>query len=253
MPTTLISTGIQFPDSTVQTTAASSGGGMNALIYEGTPGTPNAFNYTLPATVKSVRVTVVGGGGSGATRLSGPTNGGVAGGGAGGAATAVVIPRATLIATYPTGVIPAVAGGGGVATPTASNAGGTSSFGNFVSATGGSGGQTRNYSGTPQSSAGGAAGVGSGSSPNYFLTPGSNGGAGSAGGPAGAGGAVFSRYTYLGGPGGGGITYSPGLNQAGNPAPAFSFGGGGGGAMAGTGTVVGGVGGDGILIIEEYS
>ena len=57
MPTTIHNTGITFPDSTTQTTAASAGGFSNMQVFT-SPGT-----FTTPSTTTKIKVTVVGGGG----------------------------------------------------------------------------------------------------------------------------------------------------------------------------------------------
>ena len=60
MPVTLVGTGIQFPDSTTQTTAATggaSGGRGQVFTSSGT--------FTIPTGITAVKVTIVGGGGGG--------------------------------------------------------------------------------------------------------------------------------------------------------------------------------------------
>ena len=102
--------------------------------------------WTKPATVKAVKVTVIGGGGGGAggkgslpgAGASLPVGAGGGGGGAVGLVSAPSIPGPVAI-TVGTG------GAGGVGTPANSvrvpgTSGGTSSYGAFVSATGGTGG-----------------------------------------------------------------------------------------------------------------
>jgi hypothetical protein len=61
MPTTIHNTGITFPDSTTQTTAASAGGQLKTELFT-SPGT-----WTKPASCTQVRVVVIGGGGGSQT------------------------------------------------------------------------------------------------------------------------------------------------------------------------------------------
>ena len=151
----------------------------------------SAGNFTVPAGVTSIEVTVVGGGGGGAGGyvFDGPSSSGGSGGAGGygagiltgltaGAVIAVTVGAAGSASAYNT-----LAPGG---------SGGTSSFGAFISATGGGGG--------------GAASV----------TNGSVGATGSAG--AASGSAVIANYRSGGGTtgnhglgGGGGYSYSAGV------------------------------------------
>ena len=102
------------------TIAASGGGSIQTEIFAG-PGT-----WTKPASASQVRVTVIGGGGGGGPFIP---SGGIPGkaGGSGGLAVAIVPVSAPVAITV---------GAGG----NAGGSGGTSSFGPFVSATGGSAG-----------------------------------------------------------------------------------------------------------------
>lgn len=216
--------GITFGDATVQTTAAVTGANGNVVlnVYT-TPGT-----WTKPATVKTIKVTVIGGGGGG-----GGTSSGSGGAGGGGGGTSInVYPAPSLPGPQPYTV--GTGGTGGAPAPTAAvgGTGNTSSFGvapiTVVSATGGAGGGiTPNKGGT-----GGTASNG-----NLNIS-GSGGGVG-AGGVGGG--------TYLAGfTPGATITQSPGL--AGQ-----SYGGGGGGSLVpGTGNATGGAGATGVVIVEEF-
>jgi hypothetical protein len=123
---------------TTWTSAAAPAGGFGNMQVFASSGT-----FTVPAGITKVKVTVVGGGGNG-----GGTNTStyVAGGGGGGGGGAIEIV---------TGLTPA-----GTVTVTVGGAGGTSSFGAYCSATGGSNGTAGNA--TNQCAPGGAGGLGSG-------------------------------------------------------------------------------------------
>lgn len=201
----------------------------------GTPYTLNAYtspgNYTKPAGLKLIKVTVVGGGGRGVT--SGPTNSGNGGGGGG---TAIRIYPAPSL---PASAIPYSVGAGGTAP---SIAGGTTSFGvaplTVITATGGSG--------TGPVAAGG---TGSNGDINFGGGPGQgllaigaplNVMIGGMGGAAGGG---------LGAGGGGGAS-SPGGGGNGQTGQNYGGGGGGGASQGPAGT--GGNGAPGVVIIEEF-
>jgi hypothetical protein len=85
-------------------------------------------SYTKPAGIKSIKVTVIGGGGGGLLTATNPRSGG-----AGGGASFETIPASSLSAST---TVTVGAGGSGT--------GGTSSFGAFLSATGGSAGAASN-------------------------------------------------------------------------------------------------------------
>lgn len=172
--------------------------------------------FTVPAGVSTVWVSMCGGGGSGG--FYGP------GGGGGGGANAMKLPVAVQAGN--TVAVTVGAGGQPVSGPTNANgnAGGTSSFGNFVVCGGGSGGM--------------------GSNPNY----GGAGGTGSAGTIPGATGRPFGNYMNWGGAGGdslfgfGGVPVSyPGVAGTGYGS------GGSGNASSNTAT---GAGTGGIVIVE---
>ena len=69
MAVSLVSTGVQFPDSTIQTTAIAAGGASTMVIYTA------STTFTIPSGKTVLKVTVVGGGGGGA----GPGSSGAAG------------------------------------------------------------------------------------------------------------------------------------------------------------------------------
>lgn len=166
--------------------------------------------FTVPAGITKVKVTVVGGGGNGAGATA---NGGYAGGGAGGAAIKVVsglTPASTVSVTV-----------GGIA--------GTSSFGAHCSATGGTSAPTN---GTDASYAGGS---GSGGNINFNGEPG-----------------VSSLGSAAGGAGGSSILGTGGNFRAANQNgwPAVGYGAGGGGTFRTAGSLTGGAGSSGIVIVE---
>lgn len=146
MAVTLGPTGVTFSDSTTQTAAIPLGGAVNRTVFL-SPGV-----WTKPSNLKAVTVTVIGGGGGGqsALRLSyntpeGPVidpgygQGGAAGGGIGGfVAGGIFFPAPILSNTINVAVGSGGAGGTGPS-PTGVS-GGTSSFGDILSCTGGEGG-----------------------------------------------------------------------------------------------------------------
>jgi len=141
MPTQIGELGVTFPDTTLQTTAA----------IPGTPGfgltvmtvfTNNGF-FVVPAGITRVRVTVIGGGGSGGVPLiastsEGPEIGMAGGGGGGGTAIKTITgltPGASINVVVGAGG--AGVGGGPYDIGLNGNTGSTSSFGAYCSATGG--------------------------------------------------------------------------------------------------------------------
>jgi hypothetical protein len=188
------------------------GGAMPTVQTFVAPGT-----YTKPASIKGIKVTVVGAGGNGGNLT---TNGGTGGGGGGGAAIEY-IPAPSL-----PGPVSVTAGPG------------TNSFGAFCSATAGSVG---GVFGAP----GGAGGGGSGGNLNIG---GGGGGSGAFGSPSnqrigGAGGSSIL--------GGGAQSLQVTTPASSNGFNGTNYGGGGGGA-AGTSGRTGGTGAPGIVIIEEF-
>lgn len=119
--------GVTITNGAGSITIAASAGQTQAQIFTG-PGT-----WTCPATTTQVKVTVVGGGGGG-----GPAPAGIIGG-RGGVAIALVPVSSPVPITIGSG-------GAGIVGPGQAGSGGTSSFGAFVSATGGVG---TNYPNTP--------------------------------------------------------------------------------------------------------
>lgn len=142
MATSLISTGVQFPDSSVQTTAA------GALTIKATSSYTSSGTSTWTkasgATGDTVVAVVIGGGGGGAYAIftSNPYGGGTyssATGGGGGGVAVIAMPYEDC----PSTVSVTVGAGGGARTSQGDgNNGSTSSFGNFAKATGGTGGKS---------------------------------------------------------------------------------------------------------------
>jgi len=110
--------------------AASSGGSLNSQTFY------SSGTFTAPAGITKLKVTVVGGGGSGASGISCGTSILEAAGGAGGIAIAFVTVSPGTSYTVTVGN-----GGSGRTTSGSGNAGTTSSFGTLATATGGAGGE----------------------------------------------------------------------------------------------------------------
>jgi hypothetical protein len=243
----LTTDGIQFGDGTTLTSnsavAAAATGVPTLNIYT------SSGSYTKPATVKAIKVTVIGGGGAGGSnpnvsfgQPSAAFSG--AGGGAGGVA----------IRNYPAPSLPASA-----VPYTVGGAGGTSSFGvaplTVVSATGGSTGGSFGYC-----SGGGAGGTGSNGNLNITGGIGTNGYV--AANPTSSHGMGGTGGSNGFGSGGSGATGSPsgGGAWATNGSPGVVYGGGGGGSAgwcqpgyaASPSTATGGSGSAGAVIIEEF-
>jgi hypothetical protein len=206
-------TGISVTNGSGAITIASTGGGgfsnMEVFTSSGT--------WTNPGSVTTVKVTVTGGGGNGGACPGGNPSGPVFGAGGAGGGTAIGVE------TIPTAPVAVTVGG----------AAGTSSFGAFISATGGATGASRN--------------------PSNVVTNLSSG--------VGSGGQVAIKGGYAGGDrngGGASITgLAVGLSGAGSApgvaANADAKGAGGGGASQNsqtTATYTGGAGAGGIVIVE---
>jgi hypothetical protein len=217
---------------TAWASAVPQGGALQTFTVAITPGT-----WTKPATVKGIKVTVIGGGGNGGAGVSNPgpgtpgtpTTGGAGGGGGGGGSAVRLYPApslpgpqpytvgtATLSSSFgiaPATVITATGGSSGGASSGTNNSGGAGGTGSNgqLNVTGGGGGFGLVNS---FSSAGGSSLLGFGAG---LIAPNVAGGAGSG---------------YGGGGGGGSVNPSPGLAPAGNKA-------------GGSGTA-------GVVIIEEF-
>lgn len=169
MPTSLVSTGVQFPDSTIQTTAAASGGFSNIAVFT------SSGTWSVPSGITKCKVTVTGAGGSS----------GASGGNAGGTAIKIL----------------SLSGGSATITVGAgalNNPGGTSSFvysATTVSATGGGIGGYTTPSSTIGDGSGGDINIKGGVGQGYGGSlSGGNGGSSYWGG--GGGGAKYGSSPY---------------------------------------------------------
>lgn len=184
-------------------------------------------NFTVPAGIFRVKVTVTGGGGGGAGCASNGTGGG--GGAAGGTAI-------EWLDVTPGTVIPVTVGAGGAGgasgSPSVGGNGGNSTFGTFCTGEGGLG--------APGTTPGRRGAIATGGNINLRGGDGSDGSPATSGGHAGHGGASF-----WGGGGRGGA--APGGGQSGEARGA----GGGGAYDPGTATASpGGAGAPGIVLVE---
>ncbi len=190
---------------------AAAGGGAPASVQVFT----SSGTWNKPAGVTSVMVELCGAGGAGANAGPGTDNGG-AGGGGGGYARELLD-----VSGYSSQTVTIGAGGTG--------AGGTTSFGSLLSATGGTAGSGRN---------GGSGGVGSGGDLNSTGNGGGSSDAANSTCQGTGGGSYF----------GGGAEAEPNGH---NPIAGTSFGGGGSGAS--NASDPGGVGFAGVVIVTEYA
>jgi len=242
MAITVGGTTITFNDSTTQSTAG--GSNVNTMVASAGSGT-----WTKPATVKSIKVTVVGGGGS-VPGFTPGTNGGRgwSGGGGGGGAAIKYYPAASLPGPQPY---------------TVGGAGGTSAFGAApigpISATGGASAPTIFNASNISAAAGGAGGSGSGGTVNFT---GQGGGACQSFGvpgpsysiQSGAGGASIFGGGGGGSGVGGGTAGATGSDTAGTPGGPYGGGGAGGSIRSqNPGFATPGTSGaPGVVIIEEF-
>lgn len=206
---------------------------QNIAVFD----TAGTSTWTVPDVLKNghrkAHVTVIGGGGGGGKTIEGSTIGGAGGSGAG-AAIGVFD-----LAGVDTVDITVAAGGNGANTASGAGfggSGGSSSFGAYLSATGGGGGQGSGGASKP--------GAGTGGSINVSGTPGIHGtsGASAFGGEGGC--SLFG--------GGGRVIITSGAQDAGASGveDGASPGAGGSGAKDGASGNVGGNGASGIVIVE---
>ena len=202
---------------------AAAGGGLQSIQVFTSSGT-----YTKPAGINTIKVICTGGGGGGGNCPNSNINQQGSGGGGGGTAIEILDASSITSETVTIG-----AGGG------AQIAGGTSSFGSFCSASGGSAGKQAGGLTAPA-----AVGGGSGIGGTYNLRGGS-----------GDGGNEFGPSEQRGGSGGDSFFGGGGTGVLGNSGQAGSNGGGGGGSVSNQPPTIrgGGAGGDGIVVVEEYA
>jgi hypothetical protein len=145
MPTSLVSTGVQFPDNTIQTTAS---GGYNVLLSN-TFTSSGTYNKSSGTSNDTVVFTVVGGGGGGGAGFyTNSTTYSGAGGGGGGGYITVALPYDVV----PSTVAITVGAGGAAGTVSARGGatGGTSKAESFAEARGGVGGNVAACTAAPQ-------------------------------------------------------------------------------------------------------
>jgi hypothetical protein len=207
------------------------GGGYNMQVFTN-PGT-----YTPTSGMKNVKVTVVGGGGGTPGAQDGTSGSQKSGGGAGGGLAMEEISAASVGNSQPVTVGSGGSGGNnGQNNFGNGNAGGTSSFGSFLSATGGAVG-TNSQSTTNPAAAGGA---GSGGDYNGNGQP-------AMGQNLKDGGSAANGFGFGG-------FFEPNLSFKGNNGTGFG-GGGGGTQSSNTTDPLGGssgAGSAGVVIVEEY-
>lgn len=218
---------------------------IGRLLNTQVHGAPGAVSYIQTPGTKKIRVTVVGGGG-GSGAVSPTSSGQVAaagGAGYGGSAQSILDASEDLSGTAIT------VGVGAPESAATGNNGGTSSFGEFLSASGGVGSPIGTSDVPPRSSLGGRGGVGSGG--NVFNC---------SGGP-GSPGIALTTSLVMGGNSGGGI-FGGGVigaavgvvtQQEGNPGVGPGCGASGGVSNSGGAGVNGTAGAPGIVIIEEFA
>lgn len=201
-----------------------------------------AQTYTRPAGITSILVEVIGGGGGGGGVAAGGTGGAASGGGGSGGYARLYISSAAASYTYTVGG----GGAGGAAGANNGTAGGTTSFGASLQATGGSGGSGGTGSANALCLSGGAGGAGTNGDVNADGMPGAPGIV--VGGASGIG---------VSGNGGTGVYGGGGLGRVivgvGNASSANS---GGGGSGSYTGAATNRAGGDGAagkIIVWEFS
>lgn len=202
--------------------------------------TAGSVTYTKSAGTTTAIVFAIGSGGGGGN--AGP--GGTTGGGAQAGWTAIALVSLTSVTT-----VACVVGSGGLPNSAyvaflAGSPGGSTSFGTYAIAPGGLGG-LRGYSPEISNGSGGGSNVPIGSTAGLIVIPGNAGSPGSGSDGGCGGGGMFGG----GGVGGNNQNAAIGSFALGGPG---SFGGGGGGAD-GNGAAQGGRGGDGLILVLEFS
>lgn len=198
--------------------------------------TAGAFSYFKPAGLFYAKVTTLAGGGGGGGADNGEQDR-VAGGGGAGATSIEIIAASALSASESLNIGAGGLAGQGGSSETPGGTGGSSNFGSFHSCTGGLGG------GEGTKSSGGAGGTATGGDINI------NGGGGGAGAPGRD--VLAQAISGQGGSsslGGGGRGLRNNTNQTGKPGEAYGSGGSGGLDN----NQDGGVGKQGIIIVEEF-
>jgi hypothetical protein len=178
--------------------------------------------FTVPSGITAVKVTVVGGGGGGGASSGGCSSG--AGGGGGGGGTSIRY----VTGLTPGGTVSVTVGAAGSGGSGAGGAGGASSFGAFATGNGGSGGGTGFAGGTGAAGANGTATTGDINLTGYRTSSNSRGG----------GQAYFLSQAFDG-------TSAIQAGTAGG-----GYGSGGSGSSSNVGTINGGAGAQGIVVVE---
>jgi len=236
---------VLVPNQTATFLAAST----NWWIVDGAPPpTPNVQTFTASGTwtkplgARAVWVRAVGGGGAGAGAVLTAAGTSSCGGGGGGAGYGEI----TTDSANVTATVAVTIGLGGTGISGApGNAGGTSSFGLYLTATGGGSGLT-NTSGTPTSCINGGNGGSAAGTLSPLITNGSPGGWG-----------IRSSGLATSGMGGDsalGGGAPPWVNNPQPGQPGNNYGGGGAGAtsQAGSAAAIGGAGAPGVVIVTTY-
>lgn len=237
-------------DTTWLTAASGHGFQTGQILYFTTPGTASFVRATYPG-LRAIRVKCQGGGGGGGgTQATDSSEGSSSGGGSGG-----VYAESWLLAADITSSVTVTVGAGGAAGAAASNGGGggASSFGAFTAAPGGNGGNTRAPSDGHRASTGASSPT---TGTGDLVIPGGGGGAGYSMGTAVISGGTADKG--IGGAGGsavlsGGATRTTRGPEVG-PTAGVRYGGGGSGHVNSVSEAgkLGGVGAQGIVIVELY-
>ena len=223
----------------------SSAGGSGSGAHGKQKFFPPGGTFTVPAGVSTVWVSMSGGGGAGAPNLG--SSSGAGGGGGAGACMARDINNLT-----PGSTISITVGAGGVSYQNSSgtwigSAGGSSSFGTYVSTRGGEGGKAWIQNGAGYASEGGAGGGFSGGGGVGNCSYGSRGDASIT-----AISGTLQGVTFGGS--GGGSMFGPGGGETrdlSSADPGHGYGGGGAGAGRFGGSIMGGgAGADGFVLVE---